>query len=161
MTKGPVPANPVERFMRSVSPEPNTGCWLWTGNTIPAGYGQFRVGSMANGSRRYVMSHRFCYEAFVGAIENGLCLDHLCRQPLCVNPQHLEPVTRGENVRRGRVGDRTTNPGALFALAKTHCKNGHEFTPANTATHALGYRVCRQCQRDASNRYNRRRSRHV
>jgi hypothetical protein len=70
------------------------GCWMWTG-TLNKGYGMFSFGGK---TRR---AHRFAYEALVGPIPEGLALDHLCRNPACVNPAHLEPVTWRENVYRG------------------------------------------------------------
>lgn len=75
-------------------PEPNTGCWLYT-NVFNNGYGQIQI----NG--RDTLAHRTAYEYFKGPIPEGLELDHLCRTKACVNPDHLEPVTRSENVRRG------------------------------------------------------------
>jgi|SRR5579863_806996 len=87
----------MDRFMSMVSPEPNSGCWLWMGSCLPFGYGQISQGRGLNPGRAHVVS----YKHFVGLIPEGLVLDHLCRNPSCVNPMHLEPVTRGENVRRG------------------------------------------------------------
>ncbi len=72
-------------------------CWLWTASTDWYGYGWFWVGA----PRR---AHRVCYEWLVGPIPAGLELDHLCRVPACVRPEHLEPVTHAENVRRGDLG---------------------------------------------------------
>jgi len=65
-------------------------CWLWTGPLNPGGYG-------TNGGR---LAHRVVYERLIGQIPAGLTLDHLCRVRNCVNPQHLEPVTIAENLRR-------------------------------------------------------------
>lgn len=70
------------------------GCWLWCG-TMFGGYGQY---SHEGKTRK---AHRRSYEALVGPIPEGLALDHLCRNPSCVNPAHLEPVTWRENVYRG------------------------------------------------------------
>jgi hypothetical protein len=71
-------------------------CWLWTGVKNKAGYGEHYYPY-----RRKAMAHRYIYELLVGPIPAGLPLDHLCRVPACVNPDHLEPVTVGENTRRG------------------------------------------------------------
>lgn len=109
--------------------ESDGGCWLWSGRQHK-GYG------MHNSK----LAHRVAYEAVVGPIPNGLELDHLCVTPLCVNPDHLEPVTRLVNMRRRF--DRLT-----------HCKHGHEFTPANTYLREGYYRTCRECVNEAQRRY--------
>lgn len=82
-----------QRFWQKVEKSAD-GCWLWAGTILPSGYGQFRVGL---GRAR---AHRFAYELLVGEIPEGLTIDHLCRNIRCVNPDHLEPVTAAENVRR-------------------------------------------------------------
>lgn len=129
-----------------ISPEPNTGCWLWAGaNTGATGYGVMR-----RRGRNWLV-HRIAYAMFIGPIPKGLMLDHLCRTPCCVNPDHLEAVTMRENVLRGRA------PSASHAL-KTHCPHGHEYGPENTKvwvkkTGAM-VRFCRACHRaDGRRRY--------
>lgn len=78
------------------------GCWRWMGSKVRGGYGQLRVGAEVSGrAGLMVKPHRFLYEAINGAVADGLQLDHLCRNPACCNPAHLEPVTPSENVRRG------------------------------------------------------------
>ena len=78
-------------------------CWMWTGSTDDEGYGLFRSGGSP-------LAHRRCWELLVGPIPDGLVLDHLCRVRACVNPDHLEPVTQLENVRRGANRPRLTCP---------------------------------------------------
>lgn len=90
----------VDRFMSHVSPEPNSGCWLWTASGGSGGYGSFSIGR----ARANLMAHRVSYEMFRGPIPEGLHIDHLCRVRCCVNPAHLEPVTPRENVNRGIGG---------------------------------------------------------
>lgn len=108
------------------------GCWDWTGATKGNGYGSF----VYNGRPR--CAHRYLYEQHKGPIPEGFQLDHLCRNPLCVNPEHLEAVTPGMNVRRG------VSPAAKRAT-QTHCKNGHPFDEANTYRNKRGWRSCRRC----------------
>jgi hypothetical protein len=91
----PLPGDP--RFWAKVLVGPN--CWLWKAAKVPSGYGQFRVGDHLE------RAHRVAYEMVVGPIPDGLTIDHLCKNPWCVNPAHLEPVTMLENLsRRGRSG---------------------------------------------------------
>lgn len=112
----------IDRFNDMFEPEPNTGCWLWTGATrSKLKYGVIRWDGKQGAA------HRFSYEQFKGKIPDGLHIDHLCRMPLCVNPDHLEAVTQRVNNNRG------TSPCAQN-YRKTHCKNGHELSDENLAT---------------------------
>lgn len=135
----------LERLERHIVREPE-GCWIWTAATR-TGYGVTHVGSRTDGSRRYVMVHRLLYEHLVGPIPEGLDLDHLCRVRACVNPAHLEPVTRQENLLRG-VGLTAQK------AAQTHCVNGHPFDEANTHIRSNGTRSCRVCGRERQRRYH-------
>lgn len=115
-----------------------SGCWEWVGGKSGTGYGCWKV----NGKTR--RAYRVMYERAKGPVPEGKELDHLCRNRLCVNPDHLEPVTRRENVLRG------ISPSAVHAR-KTHCHQGHPFTPENTALwnrkNGTQTRVCRTCRR--------------
>ena len=142
--------DPKERLMSFVEPEPNTGCWLWAGGVKETGYGQITY--QGDNCR----AHRVAYELFRGAIPAGMDLDHLCRVRSCVNPDHLEPVTRSENLKRSPLTGRA--PASVAALAKsvgsywrsrTHCRNGHEYTEENTYRWRgrPNHRQCRTCLR--------------
>lgn len=109
------------------------GCWIWTAADNGVGYG------VAYFEERMQCTHRITYKVIVGPIPEGLKLDHLCRVPACCNPDHLEPVTHRENVRRG-------NAGGHYWAALTHCKRGHPFDEQNTARRS-GRRHCRACAR--------------
>ena len=117
-------------------------CWIWPKYTDRLGYGQMRHDSKVE------YAHRVVYELLIGPIPEGLEIDHLCRNPSCVNPWHLEPVTHRENLLRA-----PTNIASINAR-KTHCVAGHEFTPANTYRRKdRGVtRECRKCRGAAADR---------
>lgn len=111
-------------------------CWIWLGAYTRGNLGNY--GLFWNGKNR-IYAHRWAHEYFIGPIPAGYEVDHLCKNPNCVNPDHLEAVTRRENwLRAGSIG-------AINAL-KTHCKRGHEFTPENTYYIKSGGRMCRICK---------------
>lgn len=92
------------RFWSKV--EKTESCWLWHGKKSRDRYPQFAYGPADE--REHVYSHRKAYEDLVGPIPEGLDLDHLCRVRNCVNPEHLEPVTRSENILRGFAARRAS-----------------------------------------------------
>jgi HNH endonuclease len=122
------------RFWRHV--EKTETCWFWTSSLNPGGYGVLKnpVGSTS----RYCFAHRLSYEMHHGPIPAGLTIDHLCRVRHCVRPDHLEVVSRGENVLRGESLPAQNR-------RKQCCINGHAFTPVNTYIRPDGDRGCRTC----------------
>lgn len=143
-----------ERFWRKVDKEgpvpdyrPDLGsCWVWTGGKTNSGYGKVDLPTR--------LTHRVAYELLVGPIPEGFQIDHLCRNRMCCNPTHLEPVTPQENSRRSR------SVSGLNA-AKTECDKGHPLSGSNLRiygmnTTAPGKRACKQCGVDRSRAYRAR-----
>lgn len=142
----PVAQPTMVRLERSFHVEPNTGCWLWLGHLATGGYGS--TPRMRDGRWVSARAHRVVYEEVRGPIPDGLELDHLCHQRCCVNPDHLEPVTHQENVRRATVYRR----GAT-------CKRGHLRTAHSVSCGGGKYFRCKACHRDIERqRYQRARA---
>jgi hypothetical protein len=120
-------------WARVSKPDGEEGCWEWTGARAKTGYGVLNPH----------FAHRYSYTLHAGPIPERLVIDHLCRNPPCVNPAHLEAVTNRENVRRGLA----FSPSGL-------CKNGHPLD----GTQQTG-RYCKTCSTDRSlSAYQRRRA---
>lgn len=133
-----LPRKVLTQFWNRVDICQEADCWPWTGNISDQGYGIFNYPV-----KQRVKAHRLSYELVRGTIPSGVVPDHLCRNRWCVNPYHLELVPIKENVLRG-VGITAKNK------VKTHCKNGHEFTPENTLVFRQAQyngtgRECRTC----------------
>lgn len=123
-------------------------CWLWAGTINNKGYGTVYIGRF--GGRAWSqLAHRALYEFYKGPIPKRLEIDHLCRVPRCVNPDHLEAVTSRENTLRGEGL-------AAKAAKQTHCLRGHEFNEANTLLSGRG-RLCRLCRKITLAERNRKR----
>lgn len=147
MSPWPVNARPVmDRLVDRLVFDAN-GCWLWTGSKS-YGYGKIGVGSRTDGTNAMTQCHRVSYEHFRGPIPEGLTLDHLCRVRHCANPWHLEPVSVGENVRRGEAAN-------IVSSRTNLCKRGHSLEGAYITKR--GSRQCRECQRERDRQFKSRR----
>jgi hypothetical protein len=136
----------LNRFMDKVDIDYRPdGCWTWNAYTQSDGYGRFWL------NRKLVSAHRAIYEHAYGDVPDGRELDHLCRNRSCVRPEHLEAVTRKENLRRGLAG-----------ALKEACAQGHPWIAENIAVRTLRsgrvMRRCLPCERDYWHRVKDRRN---
>ncbi len=131
-----------KRFWVKVDAEGD--CWEWIATKTRGGYGLF---SPVEGTN--TVAHRWAWIALVGPIDEGLQLDHLCRNRACCNTDHLQPVSRLQNVSRGAYGKGKPR--------KTDCRNGHPYQGDNVVIQSGGVRRCRVCltatQRRAKAKY--------
>jgi hypothetical protein len=127
----------AERLNEGSIPEPNSGCLLWLKAMNHDGYGV----TWAEG--KTALAYNVAYELKCGPVPEGLELDHLCRVRLCINPNHLEPVTRSVNQKRGL----SFPPRAAENLSRTHCPKGHPYSGENLRIGPKGNRRCAECSR--------------
>lgn len=137
-----------KRLFDNCMPEPNTGCFFWTGQIYNGGYGRICV------KDKRLMVHRVSYFIHKGIIPEDFVVDHLCNNTFCINPYHLEAKTQKDN------GYRAINSLTTINSLKTHCIRGHEFTKENTYIAKTG-RVCITCSKESKrnhyikNKYNK------
>lgn len=88
----------------------------------------------------HTIAHRLAYAVLRGPVRGEQDVDHLCRNRRCVNPSHLEPVSRRDNILRG------VSPAAHNG-AKTHCIRGHPLSGTNlTEVRRQNGRTDRRCK---------------
>ena len=132
-----LPVDPRVRFPAFIEPGDN-GCLEWTGSVSRDGYGRFRY------QGRKARAHRVALELAGRIIPTGYEVDHLCRNRRCVNPHHLDVVTRRTHARRS------------IAATSQRCHAGHEYSPHNTRIDPRGNRRCRACVAANTRRYQTR-----
>lgn len=121
------------RFWNMVETGP--GCWTWKGSHNKGGYGLFWPQW-----RSTWPAHRYMYWMEIGELIEGMEIHHICNNPGCVNPEHLEQVTKQYNMRQGRKAQ------------QTHCVRGHEYTTENTYIKPNGCRDCKACRKERSSK---------
>jgi hypothetical protein len=124
-------------------------CVEWTADLTNAGYGRFTWKSPEGMIRG---AHRVAYHVLVAPVPVDKVIDHLCRNRKCIRLDHLDVVQQRENVMRSPIA-----PAAINA-AKTHCPQGHEYSPENTyvytfKTKKTTTRICRACASAHHRRY--------
>ncbi len=126
-----IKVSPFCRFFSKVEFLEN-GCWQWVGAMDTDGYGMFSI------RRHIVKAHRFIFALLRSELTNDI--DHLCRNRGCVNPWHMEDVTRRTNILRGvsHIADQ---------VKRTHCPKGHPYDVFNTRLSRKGKRSCKECHR--------------
>lgn len=108
----------------------NADCWLYLGPFSVS------ISGLIYGRHNGIGAHRIAYEIYKGPIPKGLTIDHLCRNTICTNPEHLEAVTLRTNILRGE------SPIAYHA-GSTHCPRGHSYDNIRRN----GERECLRCKR--------------
>ena len=119
----------IRRFLSKVTPnfEDLSGCWEWTdGAKTREGYGRFQLMGKSRAA------HRIIYQLLIGPIGQNKTIDHLCRNPSCVNPSHLECVTIKENLSR------------KVMRTRSYCRSGHALIGDNVRIYR-GQKVCVSC----------------
>lgn len=131
----------IDEIFRRSQPEPNTGCWLWTGSARQSGRGDVRLPNPS----RSIGAHRLAYELTKGPVPSGLEVCHLCDTPACVNPDHLVAGTHQFNMAMSFARRRSHSPTA----GKAHCKYGHALSGDNVRFGTRGkytIRICLACR---------------
>lgn len=133
----------LERLLKNYMPVTESGCWIWMLALLKGGYGRIKIGKITK------LAHRVAYELLKGPIPDGLEIDHLCRVRCCINPNHLEPVSYLENIRRGEGNAAATKAHAANQRAKTQCPKGHLYNYISPQ----GKRACSICRAAAVARH--------
>ena len=122
-----------------------TGCWEWEGRLSEKGYGVIKIGKQ----KRH--AHRVMWLLARGELTSGIELHHRCRNRRCINPEHLQAVSKEEHLEL-HMG----TPWGRRNRCKTHCDNGHPFDERNTYRRPNGNRGCQRCNAERQKEWRRR-----
>ena len=127
----------LERFISKIKRDSASGCWIWTGSFDRKGYGKFWVSTAyAN-----AIAHRLCYRLCSDVDIEGKHLHHICENPKCVNPYHLEPLTAKAHIHK------TPQSISYQCSIRTNCPYGHPYDEENTYWSPRGKRQCLACRK--------------
>lgn len=145
MGAGRAPEHPLEPRPLAVEEDRGyaTACWIWQSWVGKVGYGGIGVDG------KQWLAHRWSYTKLVGSIPDGMQLDHLCGNRLCVNPDHLEPKSAEDHIRRHQDDGHLDS--GRHQREKRECPHGHAYDDKNTAIYK-GKRNCRICIRERAGR---------
>lgn len=149
----PLSEKDLQRFYSKIKINEKTNCWEWIGTILNNGYPQFIL-KYSKGIYKKLLPYRISYLLYKGDLKEELELDHLCRNPICVNPEHLEQVTHGKNVNRG-IGWGGINS------RKTHCPQGHPYSGENLLIEKNNRRRCKICKKIKDAKYHKKRLKFV
>jgi hypothetical protein len=159
-------ASAIRRFIAKCEVDPATECWNWRGALIRAKNGRASARGTFRDGDRQVYAYRFAFSFYNGEIPEGREINHICRNTRCVNPQHLEALTKAQHqkVDRDLMVAGAWHPKAVAGRAigsaklreQKHCKAGHEFSDENTYRDPTGHRRCKTCKAEAFQTFHER-----
>lgn len=132
-----------ERFWAKVAKAGPDDCWLWIGTKYQNGYGHFML-DQAGDAHKQIVAHRMAWILTHGPVAEDLCVCHACDVPACCNPSHLWLGTKADNARDHRDKRRQ------WQQKKTHCPQGHPYSPENTVfinKNGHEHRICKTCHK--------------
>jgi len=125
----------ILKILSNIAINNYSGCWNWTKAKNQKGYGHFKINDKS------LKPHRIVFETFNGEIKKNYVIDHLCKNRICCNPDHLRQVTIKQNTLENSNSLQSIN------ARKTHCIRGHIFDDSNTYLIHYKNGIKRQCKK--------------